>query len=501
MTKKNPFGRADCESELKILKSDYRKIYFDETPFNGIAIEPETYLIVGRRGSGKTALSQYFSFQEIIKNKIFIDIDEPAIYNKVLIEIAKHTSPIRDIAIRELKILWETLLWSIIFEHTHQHSNCIADVCGSSQKTKSPSDFIRRKIESFLNFFIESPNEQYDSHFMQLSNSKEWEKAKEEVLKLAAEKQIIISIDTLEKYGTDSNLMNAMAALIECAADFNLVYSSRGIHIKTFISGEIFPFLKEEVLLNPSKCIREPVYLLWRPRDLLRLISWRYYHYLVENDLLLEESRGHINWENSSEVMQKMWVPYFGLELKNRERTFSYILRHTQMRPRQLILMCNKIANKALQEKCFPRFSEENIRSAVDEIENELATEIINSFSSLYPNVSSIVDALMKMPMEFKGSELDKRAKETASEWPPGEYSPARFRRLVAELGIIGRVTRRNDSVGYIYIDADFEYSLTDRLPITHRDECVIHPMFEKRLKVEFDKVRVLPFSTDRDIS
>src|SRR3712207_2249491 len=109
-----------------------------------------------------------------------------------------------------------------------------------------------------------------------------------------------------------------------------------------------------------------------------------------------------------------------------------------------------------------------------------------------------IVDALMKMPMLFKGNELDKRASQTAAEWPPGSYSQARFRRLAAELGIVGRVRRHNEESGYI--DADFEYSLRERLPITHRDECVIHPMFYSRFNVEFNSpARVMPFSTERD--
>jgi predicted AAA+ superfamily ATPase len=100
-----PFGQADCESELKILKSGYEKLYFDETPFNDTAIEPDAYLIIGRRGSGKTALSQYFSFQKVIKNHIYIDVDEPDIYQHVLIDISNHASEFREIAIPRLKKL------------------------------------------------------------------------------------------------------------------------------------------------------------------------------------------------------------------------------------------------------------------------------------------------------------------------------------------------------------------------------------------------------------
>jgi hypothetical protein len=98
----------------------------------------------------------------------------------------------------------------------------------------------------------------------------------------------------------------------------------------------------------------------------------------------------------------------------------------------------------------------------------------------------------------FEGKELDRRAKETASAWPPGAYSLAAFRKLVAEIGAVGRVRRFNESAGFV--EADFEYAMRDRLALTHRDHCVIHPMFYTRLNATMSDraIRVIPFSTDR---
>jgi hypothetical protein len=66
---------------------------------------------------------------------------------------------------------------------------------------------------------------------------------------------------------------------------------------------------------------------------------------------------------------------------------------------------------------------------------------------------------------------------------------------LVAELGVIGRVARDNATQGFI--DADFEYSMSERLDLTHHDTCVVHPMFYNRFKVEFNsRARVMPFTS-----
>ncbi len=503
MMRQTPFGQADCESELKILKSEYSKLYFDETPFNSAAIEPETYLIIGRRGSGKTALAQYFSFQKSLENPIYIDVDEPAVYQQVLSDIASRASESREIAIPRLKKVWEYVIWCVIFEHTRAHSSVIAEACDETCPTGPVSHLINSIIDRLTGLLRESDEKTIDKRIEQILNDDRLNAARKEVLKVSNKRPVIIAVDTLEKYEVSNvALMNAMAAMIQCAADFNRDFRDRGIHLKVFISGEVFPYLEEEIVQNPLKAIKAPVYLLWRPKDLLRLISWRFFNHLEEHNILREESKGEIHWDKYREVLDKMWKPYFGQFITNarglREHTFAYVLRHTQMRPRQLILLCNAIAKRSMKGGRFPLFSEDDIRFAVKEAEAILASEIINSFSSVYPRVSTIVDALMNIPMIFKGNELDKRASQSASEWPEDGYSPAKFRRLLAELGIVGRVRRHNEGAGYI--DADFEYSIRGRLPLTHRDECVIHPMFYSRFNVEFNsQLRVMSFSTERE--
>lgn len=44
-------------------------------------------------------------------------------------------------------------------------------------------------------------------------------------------------------------------------------------------------------------------------------------------------------------------------------------------------------------------------------------------------------------------------------------------------------------------IEADFEYALEERLPLSSRSKCVIHPMFYSRLRTAMDEpVIVYPF-------
>src|SRR5215813_11069494 len=106
-----PFGEADCESELKVLgSSEYSKYYFDHTRFNRDALSPKVFLIIGRRGAGKTALSQFFSFQQLMPRVTTIEVDEPAAFQQLMSRIAESAATTREVAIPRLVKIWEFVI-------------------------------------------------------------------------------------------------------------------------------------------------------------------------------------------------------------------------------------------------------------------------------------------------------------------------------------------------------------------------------------------------------
>jgi hypothetical protein len=265
---------------------------------------------------------------------------------------------------------------------------------------------------------------------------------------------------------------------------------------------EVYPYLKEHVLLNPLKHIRSEVFLRWRPKDLMRLLSWRLQRHLKYHNLL-RATQLHVDWDDHEDVLRNVWEPHFGRAIQSNdgppERTFTYVLRHTQMRPRQVIVLCNSIARHAqARGGRFLQFSAEDILAGARNAEAALVDEVFNSYSSVYPNVALIAEALSGLPQMFKGNFLDKAAPKTAALWPDREYSPYRFRQLVAEIGAVGRVRRFDRSSGIV--EADFEYGTEQRLGLQVSDDCVIHPMFYRKLNTTKDQaLTVLPFPDHPD--
>jgi hypothetical protein len=267
------------------------------------------------------------------------------------------------------------------------------------------------------------------------------------------------------------------------------------------MSGEVFPHLMEVDLLNPLKSVKQEVYMIWRSKDLLRLIAWRFHHFLKNHDLLPLSRIDDIAWTDPKVVMEQAWAPFFGRQIKNKngvmEDSFAYILRHTQMRPRQLIVLCNAIARRAIDSSTFPKFTRENCIEGIEQGERKLAGEILNSYSQVYPGANEIVRVLSQSTTVFQGNQLDKRAPESKRHWRPGDYSPAAFSRLVTELGIVGRVVRQSPG----FVNAEFSHAQSHRVELMHRDICVIHPMFFRLLNiVQPDQPAiVMPFSVSNE--
>lgn len=498
---KYPFGEESCEAEITTLQKHYSDYFFTHTDFCSEALSPSTYLFVGRKGTGKTSLAHYFTFHKTSKVYECIDVDEPKVYHSVLHRISGALDNSTDVALTKVAAVWEYVIWMLIFA---QYSDCDPAVHAAAVSDRSGtwSNLVRTLLRGLLGKFAGDKEGQLMDGLEEIVDEPTFNKAREAVLKHTAKKPVIIAIDSLEDYATDDHaMMLALSGLVECASRISRGYASEGIQLKVFVTAEIFPHLCEEYISNLLKHVRQPLFLHWGPKELTRLICWRFHTYLQATNQLLPISRGSIDWDSSKDVIEKMWTPYFGRSLSNglgiEEKTLPYILRHTQLRPRQLIVLCNAIAAAAIKDGSFPKFSQNAIIQGVHSQEVNLAKEVLNSYKRVYPNVARIVSALTSLPVVFEGKQLDGVAKDTASQWPDGKYNLIAFRLMVAELGIVGRVRSEGKDGSLL---GDFEYFMEDRLSIQPKDLCVIHPMFFNKFNIEMTrKVKVLPFPSKKE--
>ena len=220
--------------------------------------------------------------------------------------------------------------------------------------------------------------------------------------------------------------------------------------MKAFIAAEIYPILQARHISNPAKYLSDELFLKWRPKDLVRLMCFRIARNLEDQG---DSSLKDVDWTNYDEIISKVWTPFVGTTATNKkgrgEGTIAYLLRHTQLRPRQ--------GHDPLQRageglRCCVRTTQDSptrdISNVVHDAEMSLTVDVLNSYEHIYPLVTNIVDAtLSETNMLLEGSLLDSVAKRAQAYWPAvghEEYSLASYRALVARLGIVGRVKRKD---------------------------------------------------------
>ena len=482
-----PFGEICFEAEKRKFRENWEEYFFEHTSFVQKSLDPATYLIVGRRGSGKSSLTEHFQYQAKYPDPVFINFVKAENYTPELFDIAKKMEYSTELAIQKLVEVWDYLIWQLIFKKCSHMHPAIKKAVVFADEEHSSSAVIKLLLKGIgEKMGIAETGKEIIDYVAKYNRNKNSTEAKEQILKMAEKKAFFIVIDSREQCSVKNIYeMWITAALVQFASEFNTELAYNNIHIKVCIADEIFPYLKEEYITNTLKYVRDVLYMQWRPKDLIRLICWRFFKYLKINKLI-EHNEEDIEWNSYDDINKKIWLPYFGEFIINRrgvkEKTFPYLLRHTHLRPRQLILVCNKMAAIAADQDSFPYFSEEIIKQAIIESEIDLADELINSYANIYPNAGDIISALEGMPIEFNGNELHKVGQRTASQWTE-KFSKMEFSKLVIEMGIVGRKRGVTDPATSI-IRADFEYTIIDRLFVNEKDTCVIHPLFYSKLNI-----------------
>jgi len=510
---REPFGQDVCEKELeRLTEQEYQAIFLSSVDTYGRALDRDTYLISGRRGAGKTALTEYLKFQRAMPRFRCIVLDQRLLPLEALERLG---SPVLSggsaiVARAQIVRAWTSIVWLVVMSAFARHDQRLAKFFDQRGLTFDGEESLLpvvRLVEAFVPASLGTPP--FTTELQRLSEGVAFAEAKERVLAMAAANPLILAIDTAEQYDTSSEaMMYSLAALVECASEFNTQSRGSGIHIKLLLADEIFPSLVTSYVANTSKHARNTLLLQWRPKDLLRLVCLRLSHFMIENRFAGVGDPGPI-WGDYEKVRKTVWEAFFpkSLDSRNRVRELAllYILRHTQLRPRQLIILCNQIAQdpavqEALRGRQPPRFTDDAIRYGVLAAEIKLAQEIINSYSAIYPSLLDIVTAIGPGEARFPGNVLHQAASRSRKHWPRDRYDRDEIVRILVELGIVGRQRGTPDESSRI-IEADFQYNMNHPLVLTERDWCVIHPMFCAFLNrtMGLNGYIVLPFPDHQD--
>lgn len=450
---------------------------------------PSPSLLVGRRGSGKTAfLRMVYSSPE--KYQIIAELKSHAAFDNVVREIQSLSKGV--VFVENVSRIWNTLFWSLLFKEMLVWSrkqdletkalDPVRAYCTNRGilSIESNYDIIRHLIglmkvedEKLLNP-VQGDTLPYQ----------EFEEARDAMSRFMAANKLrgMVLLDTVERFHLDEGSMgHAIRGLLRAQGRFHTPGSP--VEARVCIPSELY-FKFSDLSTAPLKDFEHQLTLHWHARELLRLAAERHRTYLgirfgsilpddVKTllDIDLKDKNGPKSYWNV--VFPPSITNKFGLD----EDTVPYILRHTQLLPRQLIILLNSIFRENQRAGgTLYHVKPEAVVGGISKKENDLCTDIFTAYESIYPEARIICESCMRfLLLRFKEGDLLRVFNKNK-----GNFTTIQdfhqFRRMLIEIGAVGRVSSETER----YVEGVFEYTVPNRLIMGLSDQYCIHPLFSQ---------------------
>ena len=532
-------GYVDAYGEWKDNPSIAQELFLHTKSYHDF-IRKSSLILLGRTGTGKTAILQCLnesvnSKQETTyKRSIYISFDPLLSKLKMATENIGNNKD----SLTELCEVLELYIYISVMK----------DVCSNSdfdnkQKSKikqylndtgaDKQDFIEfvsnsldklkpseQSIATELAFFLKDLAMSIRSKLKNTS----YEEAKNE-LDLLLKKydyDYLVLIDNADNYPLkEASVIVTIKSLIKvCFSHYNEA-SENHINVKVSIPSEVYTSVFNEL---PGKRQGNTVVIQWTNNELKRMIALRLVHLyslcrvgksmsgfelpthrrifacfesILDKNLYYENNPNSVS--NAKRLLDLFLPERTPTSLSFALDTFGYILHHTLKKPREVILLFNKIIDIIDSENSINYFIDnpDKIRNVVHGSQEMLISSALSMYTDTYEGITEVCrEVLCNSVFCFTEATLDNRLK---SKIYNKSYDRDDVKRILLESGLVGEITNVHISDNNIYhIKAKFEYQIKGKLSFAKTMGYVLHPMcYEYYLCQIHEDALVLPNSLD----
>ena len=284
-----------------------------------------------------------------------------------------------------------------------------------------------------------------------------------------------------------SSNRHAISGLLKSIGDFDR--PGAPMSIRACIPAEVF-FHLTDISSNVLKDFQRSMLLHWSAYELLKLAAKRY-QIFMEAYYFRQAERLELSHDlNSRTDVMSFWTSLFPESVINRvsgqaERPLPYILRHTQLLPRQILLILNRILSAHLMKTgdplapVAPDIVVDQMRGA----EALLVSQALAPFKAIWPDARR---ALTEVLPHIGSNIIHYGEMHKVYNKAPPIDSVSSFRdfiRMLIEIGVAGRLVRDRGE----YAVAAFEYNEAHRLVLTDKDSVCIHPLYSSEFRVSVE--------------
>lgn len=525
LTKKNPIGASFLELYGEQDKNLYQYLFDGHSQYLYEQKDERPSIIVGRKGAGKTTYLNNLSFKP---NIIAISITQWKIMDEVQQIICTLIDNGFEIRAERASYIWQWLFLTAVALTSYNKIKRNKSLKEFAEffpikefgeiGLSAITSFVKNKMSSFFEnnstgdqadlasvvWIIEDKTAAIDALEKSLSNELE-KYNKVAIVLLDNEEDVLQQSKTVVKTNLQEAKEIAISGLLNLCGRFN--EGAVNVQVRYCIPAEQF-FSFKDLSKTTGKDFSNLHLLHWSVGELLSMVAHRYLLFLY----IWKDDHPELKPLYKELVTIKIYSRAGAIQFFNRllpeyisngrdipEKTLTYLLRHFQILPRQIVTLFNSILSLTLKESGdIGNIKESTVLKAVHLQEAGMADEIIKAYDSMYPEAAKIrKKVLPNIPLIFKyedlrsfydGKNFINKGKNVLNSMKDRvEVSPDRMERCLIETGMIGRILSvpSHNSLGYI--NAEFEYSMPGSLDLCEDDELVIHPIFSGQRKKTAD--------------
>ena len=494
LTKKHPFGPFD-----------QTQIYNEHDAANLLDLDDPLYtaiyegysLIYGRKGSGKSAVitgyQKYSHFQDHVEARAGLAPRKPGetfivsitkwehFYEMVewVSSAAQSQSGImlnsydgEAIPPEKIAQLWVERIWHEILKAFYEAYRCSRRYCSRSNLKRVVKYFDDRTLSLVRGDATAAARRLMDAavanveDFLDKHNSR-----------------CFVLFDSMERYPvTNATFSMVLSGFLKAIAIFEAKHPH--VNIRFALPEEIFQYF-ELASDNILKDFDDAHPLRWRPRDLLRMAAHRYRLFLELHDPPGFEAVADLDLSASADLntfYRILFPDYIENELGKPEPTIPYIIRHTNLLPRHLIVLLNHICVISRRRtRSYRTIAAEAIVEGVAKKEVFLAKEALAPFEFIHQGIGrALAKCMCDLPPIFSYGDLHRVVRRVCKSF---DQDAEQFISLLFRVGVIGKLCPEEDGHTLdqgIYNYAEYFFNARSMVAFSTSNQYCFHPLFSK---------------------
>lgn len=516
VTLEEPLGPWYTEALFDMSQGVFSELYDETNKVHRSARTENPSFIVGRKGAGKTA---FLIGAALADDADVALIKSEDIYTEVNKLCARYTERNGPIVADSLVHVWEVLLFH-------------AAMLEIARSERLPNSIGRQRVSSYMSAFGDPAHIKSDNLLASVSSEMTnalliapqrlsfreacwsinpgrgsladaagWTR---EVLAPVGPKAVYVVVDNLEDLHKKlDEFGDVVTALFRVASRSVIGRKDERLPFRTRFAfpAELLPRLRI-LAANVEKDFRKRLIIRWTAGELIVIVGNRIrtfldlYFVTAPGKLGLPERHDPTDRDAAVRTLRAVLPEKVTNGLGGAEDPIAYLLRHTQLLPRHLIIILNEIMSRAvigLTPDRVPQATEEQVVSGVHDAELDIVEGILTTYSYEYPKMAEALEMIKNhVNVVEPASRLHKIFNE-ASVARVG-LSFDEFLDGCLAVGALGVVVADNSDGRYV--QGEFSYTFAgDVRPVEARDQVCVHPLFVTRL---FDRHSVADLVRNR---